>query len=35
MFHELTHSTGHEIRLNRLEKTAFFGTDTYSKEELI
>ena len=35
IFHELTHSTGHESRLNRLEKTAFFGTDTYSKEELI
>jgi len=34
IFHELTHSTGHESRLNRLEKTAFFGTDTYSKEEL-
>ena len=35
IFHELTHSTGHESRLNRLEKTAFFGTETYSKEELI
>ena len=34
-FHELTHSTGHESRLNRLEKTAFFGTEAYSKEELI
>ena len=34
IFHELAHSTGHESRLNRLEKTAFFGTDTYSKEEL-
>ena len=34
-FHELTHSTGHTSRLNRLEKTAFFGTEAYSKEELI
>ncbi len=35
IFHELTHSTGHETRLNRLDKTAFFGTESYSKEELI
>ena len=34
-FHELTHSTGHESRLNRLERTAFFGTEAYSKEELV
>ena len=34
-FHELTHSTGHASRLNRLEKTAFFGTEAYSKEELV
>ena len=34
-FHELTHSTGHASRLNRLEKVAFFGTEAYSKEELI
>ena len=34
-FHELVHSTGHKSRLNRLEKTAFFGTEAYSKEELI
>lgn len=34
-FHELTHSTGHASRLNRLDKTAFFGSDAYSKEELI
>ena len=33
-FHEIAHSSGHESRLNRLDKTAFFGTDTYSKEEL-
>ena len=34
-FHELIHSTGHISRLNRLEKTAFFGSEAYSKEELI
>ena len=34
-FHELTHSTGHASRLKRLEKTAFFGTEAYSKEELV
>ena len=34
-FHELTHSTGHSKRLNRLGETAFFGSATYSKEELI
>ena len=34
-FHELTHSTGHEKRLNRLNQAAFFGTEDYSKEELI
>ena len=34
-FHELTHSTGHASRLNRLEKTVFFGNEAYSKEELV
>ena len=34
-FHELTHSTGHSTRLNRLEKVAFFGSEAYSKEELV
>lgn len=34
-FHELTHSTGHESRLNRLTKTAHFGNEEYSKEELV
>ena len=34
-FHEMTHSTGHSKRLNRLEKAAFFGSESYSKEELI
>lgn len=33
-FHELTHSTGHESRLNRIEP-ALFGTDPYAKEELV
>ena len=35
LFHELTHSTGHASRLNRLVKAAFFGTESYSKEELV
>ena len=34
-FHELAHSTGHQSRLDRLSKTAFFGSEAYSKEELI
>jgi len=34
-FHESIHSTGHQSRLNRLDKTAFFGSAAYSKEELI
>ncbi|MCM1173412.1 MAG: zincin-like metallopeptidase domain-containing protein, partial [Clostridium sp.] len=36
-FHELTHSTGHKKRLDRLESKAVaaFGSETYSKEELI
>lgn len=35
LFHEMTHSTGHASRLNRLEKTAAFGSEDYSKEELV
>lgn len=37
LFHELTHSSGHEKRLNRdgLTKMAAFGSPVYSKEELI
>ncbi|MBQ8617041.1 MAG: DUF1738 domain-containing protein [Clostridia bacterium] len=35
VFHELTHSTGHASRLDRLSKTAYFGSEAYSKEELI
>ena len=34
-FHEMVHSTGHTKRLNRLDATAFFGSESYSKEELI
>ena len=33
--HECIHSTGHHSRLDRLSKTAFFGSEAYSKEELI
>ena len=35
LFHELTHSTGHVTRLNRLTATAHFGNEEYSKEELV
>ena len=35
LFHELAHSTGHPSRLNRLDKIAAFGSDVYSKEELV
>lgn len=35
VFHELTHSTGHSSRLNRLDSTARFGNEEYSKEELV
>lgn len=34
-FHECIHSTGHEKRLARLTKTAHFGNEEYSKEELV
>ncbi|RHM41241.1 ArdC family protein [Mediterraneibacter gnavus] len=36
-FHELTHSTGHKNRLDRLNSsiTARFGSEDYSKEELV
>ena len=34
-FHELTHSSGHPSRLNRLDKVAAFGGAEYSKEELV
>jgi len=38
LFHELTHSTGHENRLGRFDKDAkwaAFGSPDYSKEELV
>lgn len=35
LFHELTHSTGHKKRLNRITQTAAFGDDDYSAEELV
>ena len=34
-FHELTHSTGHLSRLNRISDVAAFGSHDYSKEELV
>ena len=35
VFHELSHSTGHRSRLDRLRATAHFGNESYSKEELV
>jgi antirestriction protein ArdC len=37
LFHELTHSTGHSTRVGRegIEKLNTFGSESYSKEELI
>jgi antirestriction protein ArdC len=37
LFHELTHSTGHESRLDRkgITDPVGFGSHSYSKEELI
>ena len=34
-FHEMVHSTGHVKRLARLDTTANFGGEEYSKEELV
>lgn len=34
LFHELTHSTGHQSRLNRITDVAAFGSHEYSREEL-
>lgn len=31
----MTHSTGHETRLARIVKVAAFGSEDYSKEELV
>ena len=35
VFHEVVHSTSRASRLNRLTSAAFFGTEEYSKEELV
>jgi len=35
LFHELTHSTGHQSRLNRISGNAHFGDESYSLEELV
>jgi antirestriction protein ArdC len=37
LYHEMTHATGHSSRLDRegITQTAKFGSDRYSKEELI
>jgi antirestriction protein ArdC len=37
LFHELVHSTGHISRLHRenFDKPQFFGSESYSKEELV
>lgn len=35
LLHELAHWTGHETRLNRFQKLAKFGSETYAMEELI
>jgi antirestriction protein ArdC len=37
LFHELTHATGHESRLNRRTdgQPSAFGSQAYSKEELV
>lgn len=38
LFHELTHATGHTSRLARkgvMDSAAAFGSDTYSREELV
>lgn len=34
-FHEISHSSGHKSRLDRLRATAHFGSESYSKEELV
>ena len=34
-YHEAVHSTGHSSRLNRITDIAQFGSETYSKEELV
>lgn len=34
-FHELSHSTGHSSRLDRISHCTFFGNEEYSREELV
>lgn len=34
-FHEATHSTGHKSRLDRLSSPSGFGSENYSREELV
>lgn len=34
-FHEAVHSSGHTKRLARIDSTAYFGSENYSKEELV
>ena len=34
-FHEMVHSTGHMKRLARIDSPANFGSESYSKEELV
>ena len=34
-FHEIVHSTGHKERLDRLKDCSGFGSESYSKEELV
>jgi antirestriction protein ArdC len=35
LFHEMIHSTGHKNRLNRFKGNESFGSENYSKEELV
>ena len=35
VFHESVHSTGHHTRLNRITDVARYGSESYSKEELV
>ena len=34
-FHESVHSTGHQSRLNRIDAVSHFGSEEYSREELV
>lgn len=34
LYHEMTHSSGHKSRLDRIDKKAHFGNEEYSREEL-